>query len=393
MHSELHSHAPHNYAEPSLIRGGPFYRAQEATRFIRAERWNMGCRIAVAIAITWLPLVLITILTNIAGLPSLLRDYRVYSRLFLALPALLLGQALMESRFRMVVRHLSEANLLDAANHERMCHTIGWLVRLRDSFVPELAILVLLIAHSAAAEKHLVDATPWLAARQNDGFLMTPAGWYAVLVSASVFQFLLGLSLWKWLLWTFFAFNLSRLDMKLVPTHPDENGGLGFLGMTPIAFAPVVFAANCVIGATWREEILSAKANLMTFKLPAIILVIIIALVSLGPLVFFVPRLGSLRRRGILEYGILGQLHSQDFHEKWIHSRTGHEDEFLTAPESSTLADFGQAYEKVKHLNPFPADKEALIALLVAAAIPMVPPVLAAIPLKEVLKLLFEAIR
>jgi hypothetical protein len=299
----------------------------------------------------------------------------------------------MESRFQTVVRHFTDANLLDALNVARMHDIIRGLMRLRDSFLPELAILFLLIVHTATSENHLVDATPWLAVPKGNLLYLTPAGWYAVLVSASVFQFLLGLSLWKWLLWTFFAFKVSRLNLNLVPTHPDENGGLGFLGVTPIAFAPVVFAANCAIGATWREEILSGGANLMTFKLPALVLLLLIVVVALGPLFFFVPRLGALRRRGILEYGVLGQLHSVHFHEKWVHSREGHETEFLTAPESSTLADFGQAYEKIKRLNPLPIDKEALVDLVLAAAVPMLPTVLAAIPLKEVLKILFEAIK
>jgi hypothetical protein len=35
----------------------------------------------------------------------------------------------------------------------------------------------------------------------------------------------------------------------------------------------------------------------MTFKLPAIALAVIIALVALGPLAFFVPRLAALRRQ------------------------------------------------------------------------------------------------
>lgn len=55
----------------------------------------------------------------------------------------------------------------------------------------------------------------------------------------------------------------------------------------------------------------------MDFKLQAIVLLSIIALVALGPLLFFVPRLASLRRQGILEYGILGQIQSTEFHEKW----------------------------------------------------------------------------
>ena len=75
----------------------------------------------------------------------------------------------------------------------------------------------------------------------------------------------------------------------------------------------------------------------------------IIAVVALGPLAVFVPRLAALRRQGSLQYGIFGQMQSTHFHEKWIHRPCpGHEPEFLTAFESSTLSDFGQSYEKLE---------------------------------------------
>jgi hypothetical protein len=250
----------------------------------------------------------------------------------------------------------------------RMRNAIDIVVRLRDSFLPELAILVALIVHTATSERSLVDATPWLAQGTGSAMHLTAAGWYAVIVSATIFQFLLGLGLWKWLLWTFFAFKLSRLNLNLA-THPDEHGGLGFLSLTPVAFTPIVFAATCVIGSTWRHEILAGQANLMSLKLSAIVLVVIIAV--------FV----TVRRQGILEYGTLAQLHSMDFHEKWIHSRGGHEEEFLTAPECSTLSDFGRVYEKLKELKPYPIDVDALVVLEISVVIPMLPVVLAAIPL------------
>jgi hypothetical protein len=170
-------------------------------------------------------------------------------------------------------------------------------------------------------------------------------------------------------------------------------GGLGFLGLTAAAFAPVAFAVTGVIAATWREEVLHADAHLMDFKLPAIVLVVIIALIALGPLMFFVPKLAALRRRGILEYGILGQMHSTDYHEKWVQHRAGHEAEFLQAPETSTLCDFGQSYARIEQLKPFPADKGAFITLVAAVAIPAIPLLLAQIPLAVVLKLLLKALR
>jgi hypothetical protein len=378
--------------ELSLIRGGPFYRAQQAASLIRPNEWNHSGRLTLAIAIGWLPLILITALFNPSGLVSLLKDYRVYSRMLIAVPVLLIGQLLMESRFRMIVRHIAEADLLGTTDWARMENVIGILKRLRDSVFPEAIILVLLVVHTLTSFQNLVDATPWLAYGVQPNLHLTPAGWYALLVSTTMFQFLLGLGLWKWLLWAIFAFKLSRLDLRLVPTHPDGHGGLGFLGLTPMAFAPVSFAAATVIGGSWRHEILHQGANLMSFKLPAIVLVGIIASVAFGPLAFFVPRLAALRRQGMLEYGTLGQIHSIDFHEKWIRQRAGHEAEFLVAPESSTLADYGQSYERLERMKPFPADRGTFIALGLSLALPMLPAILAVIPLVVVLKSLLQAL-
>ncbi len=250
-----------------------------------------------------------------------------------------------------------------------------------------------MIVHTATSYQGLIDATPWLAHRVGAELQLTTAGMYTIIVTAPLFQFLLGLAFWKWLLWTYFVFKLSRQRLRLVATHPDEHGGLGFLGLTASAFAPTAFAASCVIGATWREEMLHHGARLMDFKFPALALVGIVALVALGPLLFFVPRLAALRRKGILEYGILAQIHSTEFHDKWILHRAGHESEFLGAPESSALANFGNCYEKIEQMKPFPADRGSLYTLAAAVAIPALPVILTQIPVAVVLMDLFKALR
>ncbi len=102
-----------------------------------------------------------------------------------------------------------------------------------------------------------------------------------------------------------------------------------------MAFAPVALAATAVIGATWRHQILHQGAHLIDFKLPAIALVVIVALVALGPLALFIPRLMALRRRGIREYGVLGQIVSADFHTKWILDGARHRAEFQQTLDGS----------------------------------------------------------
>ena len=83
-------------------------------------------------------------------------------------------------------------------------------------------------------------------------------------------------------------------------SHPDKHAGMGFMGMSTLAFAPIAFAVSAAVGATWRYEILNTDASLMSFKLPAIALLVLVVLLSVGPLLFFVPKLAPLRRKGIL---------------------------------------------------------------------------------------------
>lgn len=96
----------------SLVRGGPFYRAQIATRLIKPDQWNVGRRITFAISVGWVPLLLITILSNRGYVLHALKDYSMNSRMLLAVPVLLLGQTLMETRFRMILEHIYDARLL-----------------------------------------------------------------------------------------------------------------------------------------------------------------------------------------------------------------------------------------------------------------------------------------
>lgn len=377
----------------SLIRGGPFYRLQQSSRLIGANEWNVGRRIIFAIAVGWVPLVLMKLLADRGNLLLLLKDYRITSRMLIAVPVLLIAQPIMEASFRKIVGHIYDAGLLKGPDLAQMDDIIAKVIQLRDSVVPELVILLLIVVHTAVSFKTVLSGASWLAYRIGDSYHLTLAGWYAVLVSGTIFQFLLGLNLWKWLLWTMFAFKVSRLNLQLVATHPDENGGLGFLGMTPLAFTPISFAAAAVIAATFRNQILHKGAHLASFTIPAIVLVMIVAVVALGPLIFFVPRLAAVRRKGILEYAILGQMHSTEFHEKWILNRAGHEEELIDAAEISTLCDYGQAYDRIENMKPFPTDRSALVALALSVAIPALPVVVAEIPLMVILKQLLGALK
>jgi len=385
---------PRIAGEVSLVRGGPFYRGQELASLVTGERWNLGRRIALAVGLGWLPLIVITLLSKPHTIVGLLTDYAVNVRMLIAVPALLAGQILMERTFMTIVRHIRKAQLLSPSEQAKMDLAIAGLVRLRDSVVAEVIIVLLVYLHSATmAGSRMGIAGAWALSDMGAALHLSPAGWYYALVSQLLYQFLLGISSWKWLIGICFLFRLSRLDLQLVPTHPDQHGGLGFLGMAPMGIAPTVFVVCAAIGSTWRTEILRHEAHLLNFKLDATVLVVIVLVVAMGPLVLFAPRLIRLRRQGILQYGILGQLQSVEFHKKWILNLKGQEDDFLAAPEVSTLTDFSASYENVEKLQPFPLDLGTLGGVVLAVVAPILPVVLAEIPFITVLKGLLNAVK
>jgi hypothetical protein len=65
----------------------------------------------------------------------------------------------------------------------------------------------------------------------------------------------------------------------------------------------------------------------------------------------------------------------------------------IAAPEISTLCDYNSAYSNVENMYPIPVDKEALTGLAISIAIPALPVILAAIPLKTFLQDLLSALK
>src|SRR5271169_1817758 len=117
--SQTATRDPRIAGEVSLVRGGPFYRGQAIASLVTRERWNLGRRIALAVVLGWLPLVVITLLSKPHTVAGLLTDYAVNVRMLIAVPALLAGQILMELTFMTIVRHIRKAELLSPSQETK----------------------------------------------------------------------------------------------------------------------------------------------------------------------------------------------------------------------------------------------------------------------------------
>src|SRR6185369_8442861 len=103
-----------------------------------------------------------------------------------------------------------------------------------------------------------LDTATWYATPSTDGTRLSIAGMWYGYVSLPIFQFLLVRWYFRLCRWTRFLWQVSRIDLKLVPTHPDRVGGIGFLSNTVHAFAVLAVAHGALLAGPLANRILFA---------------------------------------------------------------------------------------------------------------------------------------
>jgi hypothetical protein len=216
--------------------------------------------------------------------------------------------------------------------------------------------------------------------------------WWFLYVARAVFLALLLAWLWRLALWTIALVRISRLDLALVPTHPDGAFGLGFLERSPKAFGPFLFGLSALLASAWGHDVLYHKVDVHSLALPAGVFLVVVVLVMLTPLVAFAPVLGRAKRRALAEYGALVARHGRLVRERWIEGKDPKDAGLLEAPEIGPVADTIALYEAVERARPVPIGKKTLIAILVPLVLPMLAVVALQIPIGELLLKLLKTI-
>jgi hypothetical protein len=210
------------------------------------------------------------------------------------------------------------------------------------------------------------------------------AGWWHALVSAPVALVLLLGWLWRILIWGLFLFRVSRLDLQLVPAHPDLVGGLQFVGLSLRAFLLLSFAISASAAGGVANRVLNMGTSFFSFKYVIVAIVILSLVLFVGPLLVFGGKLVEARRRGILHYGGLAGAVGRELEKKWLDYRKSIDEGALDVPHFSATTDLYQVVSNVYQMKPFPINNQDLIALIVVTLLPFLPALLFEIPLDEI---------
>jgi len=377
----------------SLVRGGPSHHVARRLGFEPATLHRRLLKVVLLVLVTWMPLVLISLWHGHAwgrlGEIPLLLDPGPLSRFLFVVPLLELAQVVVQKSLAVQTRHFLDSGLVPDQDRPLFESARAAGVRRRGLVAAEVVIAVLSLTISVFS-RVVVNFGTSDSSWERLETTITPAGWWYSLVSLPVLIFFLLRWAWIFVLWAWFLIRVSRLDLELTPTHPDHAGGLGFLGWGVASFAIVLMAVSAVLSGGFAGEILFRGSSLNGLKYHLMVFVVLAVVVLHAPLLAFTGRLARCRFRGLLEFGTLISRHDRAFDKKWVKSEGTKGESLLGSPDVASLAEIALVFEHVERMQLIPFDKKALVVLVLAALIPMIPLLGTAIPLTEILAKLAE---
>lgn len=362
----------------SLTAGGPLYRLLLRLKLVTPSFDRMAWCVVVIPAVAWVPLLVLTTLNGrvTSGVPiPFLSDFETQARFLLALPLLISAELTIPRGMRQLILQFIDRRIIKPAALPRFEACIASALRLRNSVAVELCLLLFIASSEILWTRHVlaIPADTWYATMVGGIRQPTAAGYWCVLVSLPLLQFIWLRWCFRLFIWTRLLWHISRLDLNLIATHPDRCCGLGFLGQIVFTLTPLLLAHSVLLSCFIANRIIHAGARLPDYRLEIVVMAGLLFLIALGPLCIFTPRLIQQRRAAVFSYGSLAGEYVNEFDRKWIQGRHSADEPLIGNSDIQSLADMANSFAVVEHIVPFPFGKESLIFLACLIVMPLLP--------------------
>jgi hypothetical protein len=363
--------------------------SSEGLRIARGHRFGVPAVILGSVAITWLPLLVLSMMAGVAwdgqvGVPFL-RDFLPYGQFLVAVPALLLAERIVPERLNEAAGELVRS---DVVAPEGTPELKRYLARATSSWGGPIVTGTIVAVTLAATVASFLEARDWLTGSwQVSGDQLTLPGWWYLAVSLPVLRFLELRWIWRLLVWIRFLWSVPSLELEPRPSHPDRAGGLAFLGEAQLAFGWLVLAFGVQISCLIADQVYFQGADLAGAGGYVAAFVAITVLILLLPLLSFTPKLARSRYDAILYLSGRG-FEAAGAVDDLLHTSDGP----LPAEEVSGLADYGSLLDNARLMRPAPLELRHIFALVLIALLPFLPLAFLEMPAQEVLRTLVQLI-
>ena len=239
----------------SITNNGLLHGLMGRVGLLRPGTAFLVLRVLIMWLITWFPMLMLSIMEGLAIGDAIrvpfLYDLSIHTRFLFVAPLFLMAELVVGPRINETVTEFIDSGILQEPDLPWYRESFRRTLNSARSIVSELILLGIVIAFAVLGFRQGVstEVTSWEFFRKGDVITLTPAGWWFAFVGVPVYQFLVLRLLWRLLVWTSYLWRVSRLNLRLIPAHPDQAGGLGFLGITQTCFAPFVLGLASVNAA------------------------------------------------------------------------------------------------------------------------------------------------
>jgi hypothetical protein len=373
--------------------GGPLQRLGRRLGMVRDDN-TFWLGVALGL-LAWGVLVVLTLLKGAAHTLFSLAMVGVHVRFLLAIPLFFLCETWVAPRMVEFIRGLLRSGVVTESERPALAAEISRVTRLHDPWLAELFFFLLAFAAPlvnmfvAILPGQTADLDALLAASKGN---VGPAlAWYLGFCMP-LFRFLVLRWLWHLGLWAYFLWRVQRLDLHLIPTHPDRSAGLGYLEVVQEHFATLVVAIAVVYSASFAENIAAGLMPFESLYLLVPLLFLGVAVLFVGPLFIFAPKLWACRVTGWSEYMGMASHYVGAFDRKWIRGDNPAGDLLLGTADMQSLADLNNSVSIVREMQWVPGSRRLLLGLAAAVVVPMLPLALLKYPIDELMVRLFQTL-
>jgi hypothetical protein len=214
---------------------------------------------------------------------------------------------------------------------------------------------------------------------------LSAAGRWYVFVSLPLLLLLVVGWLWRLVLWTRFLVLVARLDLAIVPEHPDRAGGMGFVGYSVRGFATVAAAFGAIVAGAVGNQVLHNGVQLPAMRYVIAGTAAACVVLFCAPLCVFAGRLAAERRRGLRHFGELATSFGLQFGREWFTGDSRVERATLERGDFSAATDLYQVVDRVQAMRFVPLDRVNVTMVAVASLVPFAPVALMAVPFDTLL--------
>lgn len=373
--------------EFSLL-GGPLHRLGSRLGLVRGGTNTIPLGLALGL-VAWSILLVLALIEGVIRELLSVSLIAAHVRLLAVIPLLFVCETYLDPRSRQFVQTIVNSGVVPERTLPALKTEIARIDRSRDSRLPESLCLMAAVLMSIFAEQlHLSGQTASLETTRSIIDAPLVGLWYWV-VCLPLFRFLMLRWIWRIALWWYFLWRVAKLDLHLVPIHPDGAAGLGYLDVVQTRFTSLIFAISLVVSASFAEEIYSGKA-VFEVVYPALALTLIIDLaLILGPPCVFAAKLRACYENGSRDYTVLASRYVDAFQRRWLNTAGPSQQPLLGSADIQSLADLANSFGIVRNMRWVPVSTRLLITIATAALLPMLPLFLFKYPIGELIAKLF----